>query len=255
MKAQPFEFRFRFLIHFVIILLGFTAPWERFLSFDRGLTAWLFLAAWPTRYHWLSFNASTITLLVFGTLCALVAASLRTWASAYIGASVVQDSSLHGERVVAVGPYRYLRNPLYVGLFLHVLALALLMPPTGALFMVIAIGLFELRLIAIEEVFLARTAGEPYRAYCAKVPRLLPALAPRVPSSGAAPRWSIAFLSEIYMWGVAITFLAVGWRYNSFLIMQGVIVSLGLLLIVRAIIRKPSPDADDLTPIGSDQKQ
>jgi hypothetical protein len=38
------------------------------------------------------------------------------------------------------------------------------------------------------------------------------------------------------MWGVFIAFLTVGWRYNSFLIMQGVIISLGLLLIVRAIL-------------------
>jgi protein-S-isoprenylcysteine O-methyltransferase Ste14 len=238
MKAQSPEFRFRFLIHLVIVLLGFTAPWDRFLSFDRGLKTWLFLAAWPTRYHWLSFNASTITLLVFGTLCALVAASLRTWASAYLGASIVRDSALHGDRIVAAGPYRYLRNPLYLGLFIHMLALTLLMPPSGALFTVIAMGLFDLRLITVEEAFLTRTLGEPYRAYCASVPRLLPALRPRVPSSPTPPNWPTAFLSEIYMWGVAITFLTVGWRYNSFLITQGVIISLGLLLIVRALLPK-----------------
>ncbi len=236
MKAQSLEFRFRFFIHAVILVLGFNAPWDRYLSFDRGLTTWLFLAAWPTRYHWLSFNAATITLLILGTLCALAAASLRTWAAAYLGASIVRDSSLRGDRIVAAGPYRHLRNPLYAGLFIHMLALALLMPPSGAVFTVIAIGLFELRLISIEEAFLTRTVGEPYRTYCAKVPRLFPALTSRVPSSDATAHWPIAFLSEIYMWGVAVTFLAVGWRYNSFLIMQGVIVSLGLLLIVRAVL-------------------
>lgn len=236
MKAQSLEFRFRFLIHFVIILLGFTTPWDRYLSFDRGLKTWLFLAAWPTRFHWISFSASTILLLVFGILCAFIAASLRTWAAAYLGASIVRDSSLHGERIVAAGPYRHMRNPLYVGLFIHVLALALLMPPSGALFTIVLIGLFELRLITVEEAFLDRTVGEPYRAYCAKVPRLFPSLTARVPSSDIPAHWPIAFLSEIYMWGVLIAFLTVGWRYNSFLIMQGVIISLGLLLIVRAIL-------------------
>lgn len=251
MKAQSLEFRFRFFIHAVIIVLGFNAPWDRYLSFDRGLTTWLFLAAWPTRNHWLSFNAATIVLLVVGTLCAFAAACLRTWAAAYLGASIVRDSSLHGDRIVAAGPYRHLRNPLYVGLFIHVLALALLMPPSGAVFTIIVIGAFELRLIAVEEAFLTRTVGEPYLAYCAKVPRLFPAFAARVPSSNITPHWPIAFLSEIYMWGVVVTFLAVGWRYNSFLIMQGVIVSLGLLLIVRAILPRPA-SPKGLTPISTD---
>lgn len=245
-KAQPFEFRFRYLIHFVIILIGFTAPWDRFLPFDKGLKTWLFLAAWPARYGWLSFSASTVTLLVLGTLCALAAAWLRTWASAYVGTSIVQDTALHGDILVAGGPYRFVRNPLYVGLFVHVLALALLMPPSGALFAVVAIALFELRLIAVEEGFLTRTLGEPYRAYCARVPRLWPALTPRLPRS-SRPSWASAFLSEIYFWGVTIAFVTVGWRYNSFLITQGVIVSLGLSLIVRALV--PRRGTKDLASV------
>lgn len=235
-KAQPFEFRFRYLIHFVIILIGFTAPWDRFLPFDKGLKTWLFLAAWPARFQWLSFSASTVAVLVLGTLCAVAAAGLRTWASVYMGASVVQDTALHGDVMVAAGPYRFVRNPLYLGLFVHVLALALLMPPSGALFAVVAIALFELRLVVIEEGFLARTLGEPYRAYCARVPRWWPAMRPQVSASSPAAAWGTALLSEIYFWGVAIAFVAVGWRYNSFLITQGVIVSLGLSLIVRALI-------------------
>jgi protein-S-isoprenylcysteine O-methyltransferase Ste14 len=236
MKAQSPEFRFRFLILAIIICLGFVAPWDSYLHFDRGLKTWLFLAAWPTRYHWLSFSAATITLLVLGTLCALAAAFLRTWASAYLGPSVVQDPSLHGDRVVAAGPYRYLRNPLYLGLFLNVLAIALLMPPSGALFTVVLIGLFQLRLIRVEESFLVHSLGDPYRAYCARVPRLLPAFTPRVPASDTPAKWPIAFLSEIYMWGVAISFLSIGWLYNTLLITQGVLISLGLLLIVRAAL-------------------
>lgn len=233
-KVQPFEFRYRYLVHFVILLVGFTAPWDYFLPFDKGLKTWLFLSAWAARFGWLSFNASTITLLVLGTICAITAAWLRTWASAYIGSSIVQDSALHGDAMVAAGPYRFVRNPLYLGLFVHVLALALLMPPSGALFAVVAIALFELRLIAVEEGFLTRTLGEPYRAYCARVPRLWPAMRPRIPASATAASWGAALLSESYFWGVAIAFIAVGWRYNSFLITQGVIISLGLSLIVRA---------------------
>jgi hypothetical protein len=145
---------------------------------------------------------------------------------------------MHSEGVVAAGPYRYLRNPLYLGIFLHTFALALLMPPSGAIFCIGAIGLFQLRLIAGEESFLTAKLGEPYLAYCTKVPRLIPAITPRIPSSATRPTWPTAFLGETYMWGVVVSIAVFGWRYNATLLTKGVLISLGLSLIVRAFIPK-----------------
>jgi protein-S-isoprenylcysteine O-methyltransferase Ste14 len=237
MKATAFEFRFRFLIHAVIFLLGFTAPWNNWLHLD-SIRTWQFLAAWPARSGWVSFSAATIGVLVAGILCALLAAVLRTWASAYLGASVVQAGAMHGDDVIAAGPYRYVRNPLYLGIFLHTLALALLMPTSGAVFCIVAIGLFQLRLISGEEAFLTAKLGESYAAYCAKVPRLIPSLTPRMPNSGAQPKWATGFLGEIYMWGAFLSFAALGWRYNAMLIIQGILISLGISIVVRAFIPK-----------------
>jgi protein-S-isoprenylcysteine O-methyltransferase Ste14 len=237
MKATPLEFRFRFLILTVIFALGFTAPWDYALNLD-SIRTWQLLAAWPARNGWLSFSTATIVVLLLGIVCALAGALLRTWATAYLGPSVVQDSAMHGEGVVAAGPYRHLRNPLYLGTFLHTFALALLMPPSGAIFCILAVCLFQLRLIAGEESFLTAKLGEPYLAYRAKVPRLLFALTPRVPASSLQPKWPTAFLGEIYMWGVVVTFAALGWRYNSILLIKGVLISLGLSLIVRAFLPK-----------------
>jgi protein-S-isoprenylcysteine O-methyltransferase Ste14 len=237
MKATPLEFRFRFLILTVIFVLGFVAPWDTWLHLD-SIRTWQLIAAWPARSGWLSFSAATIVVLLLGILCAFIAASLRTWATAYLGPSIVQDHSMHGEGVVAAGPYRHLRNPLYLGTFVHTFALALLMPPSGAIFCILAIGLFLLCLIAGEESFLTVKLGEPYLAYCAKVPSLLPAIAPRVPASPAQPTWSTAFLGEIYMWGVVVTFAVFGWSYNSILLIRGILISLGISLIARAFIPK-----------------
>jgi len=237
MKATPLEFRFRFFILTVIFVLGFTAPWNYALHID-SIRTWQLLAAWPARSGWSSFSTATIVVLLLGILCALKAAIFRTWATAYLGPSIVQDHSMHGEGVVVAGPYRHLRNPLYLGTFIHTFALALLMPPSGAIFCILAIGLFLLRLIAGEESFLTAKLGEPYRAYCAKVPSLLPAITPRVPASPAQPTWSTAFLGEIYMWGVVFTFAVFGWRYNSILLIRGVLISLGISLIARAFIPK-----------------
>ncbi len=238
MKASALEFRFRYLIHTIVYVLGFTTPWNIWLHLDTVRT-WQWLAAWLSRMGWLSFNAATITVLVLGTLFALAGASLRTWAAAYLGSGVVQDSAMHGDRMVAAGPYRYMRNPLYLGTFIHTFALALLMQPTGALFCIVVIGIVQLRLMFAEESFLAAKLGEPYREYCAEVPRIIPSLRPQVSASSVQPAWGLGFLGELYMWGVVVSFLLFGWRYNSFLIMQGVVVSLGLSLVARAFVPKP----------------
>jgi protein-S-isoprenylcysteine O-methyltransferase Ste14 len=237
MKASPIEFRYRFLIHAIVYCLGFAAPWNYWLHLD-SIRTWQFLAAWPARNGWLSFSTSTIAVLFLGILFAFAGAFIRTWGTAYLSPSVMQDGDMHGEGIIAAGPYRYLRNPLYLGTFLHTFALALLMPPSGALFCILAIGLEQLRLINGEEPFLTAKLGEPYLAYCAKVPRIIPALTPRIPASNLQPNWPSAFLGEIYMWGVFVSFAALGWRYNSFLIIKGVIISFGISLIARAFIPK-----------------
>jgi protein-S-isoprenylcysteine O-methyltransferase Ste14 len=243
MKATAFEFRFRFLIHFVLILLGFTAPWDRWLHLDSSgpnAHVWGTLAAYLSSLKpgVVSIATSFKLLLIAGVLCALAAAALRTWGSAYLGASVVNAHTMQGYGVVAAGPYRYLRNPLYLGTIIHVFALALLMPPSGAIFCIVTITIFQLRLIAAEESFLAAKLGEPYLAYCARVPRLIPALTPRVPASATAAAWPSAFLGETYMWGVLAAFVIAGYRYNAFLITQGVLIALGVSLIARAFLPK-----------------
>ena len=239
MKSTPLEFRLRSWIYLIVYFLGFYAPWDRLLHLDRNRTAWLWLASQLDSLHWITFTTATVVILLAGILCALVAASLRTWATAYMDISVVKDRAMHGDNVVAAGPYRYLRNPLYLGNFIHTLALTLLMPLSGAVFVIIFVGLFALRLVAIEEAFLTENLGEPYLAYRAKVPSLFPALTPRVPASPIQSKWGSALLGELYYWGVAISFLALGWRYNSLLIIQGVIVSLGVSFVVRAFIPRP----------------
>jgi protein-S-isoprenylcysteine O-methyltransferase Ste14 len=240
MKASALEFRLRFLIHAVVFFLGFYAPWNAALHLD-SIRTWQFLAAWTVRTVHIGFSVTTMVVLAIGILCALVAAILRTWGSAYLGASVVQAGAMHGDSVVAAGPYRHLRNPLYLGIIIHTFALALLMPPSGAIFCVLGIIFFELRLIAGEEAFLTQKLGEPYRTYCTQVPRLLPSITPRIPASSQRPQWLAALFTEIYFWGVLFSFAALGWRYNSVLILKGVIISLGISFITRASLLKQQP--------------
>ena len=239
MKASSVEFRIRFWIFTVIYVLGFFVPWDMVLHLDgHGINShvWGALAWLLAKSGALSIGAAFNVVLAFGIVCAVLGAWLRTWGTAYLGTRVVLDGGLHGEGVLTDGPFRHLRNPLYLGTWLNTLALALLMPPSGAVFTIVCISFLELRLIVAEEGFLVAKLGEPYRAYCARVPRLIPALRPRVPASGAQPRWLYAVLSELFVWGIALSFAVAGWHYNEVLLLQCVLVSLGASLVARAFV-------------------
>jgi protein-S-isoprenylcysteine O-methyltransferase Ste14 len=244
MKATALEFRLRFWIFLAIYVLGFTAPWDYALHLDgNGPNAhvWGLLSVLLSKGGTVAIGTAFDLVLSAGILCALAGAWLRTWGSAYLGADVMRDENLRGEGIVADGPYRYLRNPLYVGTWFNLLALALLMPASGAIFTIVFVVGFQLRLVLAEEAFLSDKLGDDYRAYCAKVPRLLPALRPRVPALGATANWMQAVLAEIFLWGVAASFAVLGWRYNALLLIQCVLVSFGASLIVRALDGKQQP--------------
>jgi protein-S-isoprenylcysteine O-methyltransferase Ste14 len=237
-KISAVIFRLRFWIIAAIFFLAFTAPWNRQwpLEMDRSGSTWLLVSAWLARNGGLSFTGATVAVLIFGIVCALIGALLRTWGSAYLGSTTVHSGSMHGNAVVAAGPFRYMRNPLYLGTWFHTAALALLMPPSGAIFAIFLVVAFQLFLIASEERFLAAKLGVPYAEYRTRVPRIIPSFKPKVASSGIAPQWRSAFLGEIYFWGVLIAFLALGWKYNASLITQGVLISLGVWLILRGLM-------------------
>ncbi|MBS1813562.1 MAG: isoprenylcysteine carboxylmethyltransferase family protein [Acidobacteria bacterium] len=233
--ATRFEYRFRYMLHGLIFVLGFTAPWERGWMQVGQHTVWVQAASYLYR-HGMDFAASTNAVLILATLIALASAALRVWAAAYLGASVVHRESMAADRVVADGPYRYMRNPLYLGTVLFSLAVAALMHPSGAAVTVILIVVLQLRLIAREEPFLKQTLGPAYTEYCAQVPRILPRWKSRIAPGGTRPHWASAFLGEILFIGTAVSFLVLGWKYDAVLILQGILVSLGLGIVARAFI-------------------
>ena len=254
MKLSGLVFRIRYALHFVIFLLGFTAPWNYVVALDpKGPNAhvWGILAAnlgqlgigSLAAHVWNPFNF----LLVAAILCAFAGAGLRTWGAAYLGSSIVKSTAMHSaaapeakaDGILTDGPFGYLRNPLYAGTFLHTLAISLLMPRSGAIFAIVAIGALQLWLIHGEEGFLTAKLGEPYKAYCALVPRLFPALRRKVAAAGLTPRWGQALVGEVYFWGVALSFAALGWRYNASLLIRCVIVAVGVSIVARAFIAKP----------------
>lgn len=242
MRLSEFLFRFRWLTLFVVFCIGFWAPWERLGGAHPGST-WLWLAGTLASHGILTIASSTFVVIAIATLLLLLAALVRTWAAAYLGSDVVKDRELHSERVVASGPYRYVRNPLYLGMWLLTLALTILMPPGGALFAVAAVTILIVVMVHAEERKLIAERGEAYAAYVRQVPRFLPALFPRTPANAQQPHWLQGFLGEIHFWGILITYLLFADRYNVTILEQGVLISVGIGLLVRAAWQPSIPAA------------
>jgi len=138
-----------------------------------------------------------------GAILLVSAAFMRTWAEAYLHSSIVHDANLHSDRLVADGPYRHLRNPLYLGLVLGAAGTGFLASRAGIIVLVVGMTIFAHRLILREESSLLASQGEGYRRYFQSVPRWLPSLTPRVPAAGGRPNWFDAFMGELFMWGWA----------------------------------------------------
>jgi protein-S-isoprenylcysteine O-methyltransferase Ste14 len=201
-------------------------------------STWLLLSTIVSRQGWLTFTSASYAILVYVLVMLGLGAWLRVWGSAYIGAGVVQSGAMHGSVMRVDGPYRHTRNPLYLGTLLHVFGLVMLMPPSGAVFLVATIWIFQYRLALAEEPFLTKTFGAAYVEYAKRVPRFLPMLAPQVPAGGQKPHWLLAFMGEIYFPGAFVTLAIYGWQFNPTPIRQGILISLGLWLIMIALIPK-----------------
>lgn len=201
MQATDFEFRYRALLIGIIYFLGFEAYAIDHTPIAVTLLRWTF---GPNATHGplvrIPFAIATV-LVAFG-------AFVRTWGTAYLRASVVHDAKLHSTELVADGPYRYVRHPLYFGSIIATIGVGLVTSRLGFFVLVVPMTLLYLRLTGREEAQLKAqldvSESKSYLEFHRRVPRLWPALTPRVPATGAKPKWGQAFLGEAFMWGFTL---------------------------------------------------
>jgi protein-S-isoprenylcysteine O-methyltransferase Ste14 len=185
----------------------------------------------------------------YGLAAVLIAlgALWRTWGAAYLGTNVVQDRQMHTECLVGDGPYRYTRNPLYLGNMFLVLGLGLLLGPLA--YAILAVGMWILVRLFIrdEEAGLEASGGESYRAYCSAVPRMFPSWRARIPSAGAKPRWLQGFCGESFLWMLAVVTAGSGISLNSawlqHRLLWGIVIALPLFIWARRSSKKQSSAA------------
>ncbi len=238
MKATQFEFRFRLIIILLLYTVGFWAPW----TWVRGgfalptTTAWLAVSTTLAQWHWMRMDQATLLVTGLAILFGFAGAVLRVWGTAYLGASIVHSGPMLAGQVMAAGPYRYVRNPLYWGSWFFGVSVAILMPPSGAAVFLVAVGLFYFRLILAEEAFLAGQIGEAYAEYRKQVPRLIPRLRARIREPDARPQWLTSLLADILPVAYPLCLAVLAWRYDPRLLVRCLVVCFGLSLVTRAFL-------------------
>ncbi|HEV8480672.1 MAG TPA: isoprenylcysteine carboxylmethyltransferase family protein [Candidatus Eisenbacteria bacterium] len=211
MRATDFEFRHRFWIIFALFWAGFGAYAIQHANLAVGLLRVASGGAEPSA-------PAVHAIFAFAALFGVAAGALRSWASAYLRSGIVHDTALHAEGLVADGPFRFVRNPLYLGNILLALGMALLMSPLGALVVVVGQTIFLLRLIRREEWELAQAEGDRFAAYKAAVPMLIPSLTPRVPSGRTEPHIVEGIVGESFTWILVLAMAVFAFTLNSRLI-------------------------------------
>ncbi|WP_445502027.1 methyltransferase family protein [Microvirga sp. G4-2] len=76
--------------------------------------------------------------------------------------------------IVETGPYRFTRNPIYLGMFLGLIGLSIAFDNLWLLLMLVPFAIIiRYGVVAREEVYLERKFGDVYRGYRARVRRWL----------------------------------------------------------------------------------
>ena len=194
-QASLFEFRHRWWVIFFIFFTAFLAYSLDPVNCGVAIVRWLANLLGTTA----TANAYRL-IFAFGVLLLSLAALLRSWGTSYLDAEVMRDSEIHTERLLADGPYRYVRNPLYLGNIFMAVGMGLMASRSGFLILSLGMTVIVIRLILREEAELLRDQGEPYQRYCAAVPRLIPSLSPCLPRAGNAPHWGKGFCAELMYW-------------------------------------------------------
>jgi protein-S-isoprenylcysteine O-methyltransferase Ste14 len=184
-------------------------PYNRPLFFVRLAAIYLFLALM------LVLSRPSPLTVTIGFAVAVVGEAIRFWAAGHL---------LKTEELVTSGPYRFTRNPLYLGRLLIFVGLAIMARlPYGANWLVLVLGCavffgyYMRRKERVEPDRLRRKHGEAFERYFRAVPALFPTVHP-YPESASAGWSSDRMLRNREHWmvaGLLVVSLLMLWRAYS----------------------------------------
>jgi protein-S-isoprenylcysteine O-methyltransferase Ste14 len=135
-------------------------------------------------------------ILVMAVLLAAIGWCLRAWGASYLRVEVVWNRDALTDKLYVAGPFRYTRNPLYLGNLFQAMAFAMFAPPAGWWLVPFVQWIFLTALMRVEERQMRARYGAAFDAYCASVPQLLPRLPPVAGEEAPHGSFAAALLSE-----------------------------------------------------------
>ena len=238
MRATNWEFKNRAMLFGLIFGFAFC------LYFVDPQNVVAALANWLSAKLGIDANLLARVMFALATALLVVAAVTRTWASSYLHGGVVYASEVKTASLIADGPYRHVRNPLYFANVLLAIGMGAMMSRAGFFAGIIAMLVFCYRLILREESELQSSQGEHYNSYLNAVPRLWPALQPRTSSAGRKARWMDGFKAEFWCWGFAIGVAAFAITLNTTVFFAILTASIVLLWLSTWVIEKQARGTD-----------
>lgn len=137
-----------------------------------GLVPWVITHWRPQAGHSVALAATGIASIIFGLIPLVESFARFAWKGLGTPAPVAPTKHL-----VVSGFYRYVRNPMYLGVVAVVIGEALLLADVDLLIYALAAWLtMHAFVVLYEEPKLGRAFGAEYTAFCAQVPRWLPRL-------------------------------------------------------------------------------
>ncbi|WP_457565206.1 methyltransferase family protein [Caldithrix abyssi] len=125
--------------------------------------------------RWFGLSASSATTLAYLLASVFMAAAslLRMWAGSLLTSRRMMRFAVQSDGLVIAGPYRLVRNPIYLSDLIAFAGFALILPHVGLL-MPFLLWLHYHQIIRYEEQALQRSHGASFERYASQVNRLFP---------------------------------------------------------------------------------
>lgn len=142
-----------------------------------GLVPWL-ISGWSARTWWVPVRVLGAVMIAAGVLVLL-----HAFARFVIDGIGTPAPIAPTERLVVRGPYRYVRNPMYLAVISVIIGQALMLGRFALMIYATAVGaVFVAFVYLYEQPTLARRFGEQYQAYRDAVPAWRPRRRPWLPN-------------------------------------------------------------------------
>jgi protein-S-isoprenylcysteine O-methyltransferase Ste14 len=217
---SPWWYRLRGTIFALIYATGFSlAALFASLTHRAYTPAFVVLGS-----HW--GRSGVLAIAALALLCMILCYAVRVWGSSYLLPEIVWDPNARTDAFITDGPFRYTRNPLYLGNVLMALGLGALAPPIGWAFINLADLLFVIILIRWEESVMQAHWGNEFAVYSANVPSLFPRWTPFAGRVYLKPSLRAGLRSEIFTGALLLGMIALlvfpsygGWAFLAFFIL------------------------------------